>query len=416
MTDILARIGFHTGRAALEAVYYISMPLVYPYLLLRHYTAAIRPGYANLQKGIWVHAASLGEVNAVKPILLELRRRLPTTQILLTTTSETGMKAAAKIGNGISAALSVLDVPHLRRKQFHQLDPGLICIVETEIWPNMLYEAAKKKIPVLFLNARMSESTLSRLRKTSTMLKYVSASVGEIFASAESDAQRFKQLFSAPVTLAGNIKGAVSLAAYDKESIRKQWNFDATDFIVCAGSTRPGEEKMILEMLPRLQREIPNIKIIVAIRHPQRSQEVRGIFRKTGFRAFGDPQPAKGSAGVFILDVLGQLDKAYAMCDLALVGGSFVDFGGHNPLEPVFYHKPVIMGPHHSSCENTVKALLEADAIRVVDAEDLADQIISLWRDPNMASQLGQNGQKVLERFNGSLAIHVSGILKWTRQ
>jgi 3-deoxy-D-manno-octulosonic-acid transferase len=415
MTDFLARVGFHIGRGLLEVIYFLILPFLYPYLAWRRYTAAVHPRYPNIQKGILVHAASLGEVNAVRQLLQELRNRLPSTQILVTTTSVTGMKAASKLGNGIMAALSVLDIPHLRRKQFQAIDPGLICVVETEIWPNFLYEAARKGTPVLFLNARMSVKTMQRLEQAKRVIRYVSGSVAEIFASSEADASRFKMIFPSKVSVAGNIKGAVRLPDFDTDNLRNAWGFRSDNFIICVGSSRPGEEKMMFDILPELHSAIPNLKLIIAIRHPQRSAEVRSVFGKTGYRLLTDQGKDDPDADVLILDVLGQLDKAYAICDLAIVGGSFMDFGGHNPLEPVYYGKPVIMGAYHSSCASTVKALKDAEAIIIAGHDSLSAEIVKLYNNPAVRTQMGLNGRKVLEQYNKSLDVYIAGIMKWMR-
>jgi len=413
MTAILARPGFALARLAIELVYYASLPVVYPILLVKRYTASIRPAYPDLDGGIMVHAASLGEVNAVRSLLAELSARLPDTAIFVSTTSLTGMRAAEKIGGNVSAALSVLDVPHLRRRQLKELNPGLICVVETEIWPNLLYEAARRGIPVLFLNARMSAGTLNRLLPLRGMLKIAGVAVKEIFASTQADAERFKQLFNAKVTVAGNLKAALRLPDYDPADLRGQWGFCQDDFIVCAGSTRPGEEKLLADILAPLQAGIPRLKLIVGVRHPQRSKEVKNLFNDANSRMFSEAEPAADAANVLILDVLGQMDKAYAMSDIALVGGSFYDFGGHNPLEPAYYGKPVIMGPYHSSCAASVKNMLDADAIIITGRDSLEDTIAALYRDPSRRHEMGANGKEMLKRLGQALDVHLDGILRW---
>lgn len=416
MTVFPARLGWMILRFAMEALYYVCFPVAYPILVLKRYTASINPQYPNINKGIMVHAASLGEVNAVRSLLQDLSMMFPDKQIFITTTSNTGMKAAAKIGGNIRAALSVLDIPHLRRRQLLDINPGLICVVETEIWPNLLYEASQQEIPVIFLNARMGTRTLHRLQPFHKLIRLLGASIKEIYASTEKDAARFAQLFKVPVTVAGNIKTALRLPAYDTDSLRASWGFTNDDCIICAGSTRPGEEKLLLDLLPLLHESIPSLKLILAIRHPQRINEVKSLCRKVDYRQFSLQDSTHNSKEVLILDVLGQLDKAYAICDIAIVGGSFFDFGGHNPLEPVYFGKAVIMGHYHSSCAASVQSLQKASAILLADKDNLAETILNLYRNVELRSKMGRNGKQVLEDSNRSLEVHLEGIAKWVQR
>jgi 3-deoxy-D-manno-octulosonic-acid transferase len=381
----------------IEVLFILFYPFIYTFLWLKSYLPSIQFEGKDINKGILFHAASMGEVNAIRPLVLKHLENHPDIEICITTSTITGLKQARSISAKIQAFLSVLDIPHLRNKQLSLINPGLICIVETEIWFNMLYWASKHNVPVLFLNARMSASSFGKYIKLRKLLGFVGKSIVAIHAQSEEDAKRYRQVFSTAVFNSGNLKYALKLNDYDQADIRKEWGFSANDFIMCWGSSRPGEESLILSNLPSLIKSIPNLKVIIAIRHPNRVNEVVSLFSNEPYQLFSKLEDAYESDDrVLLIDRLGVLDKAYAICDLAIVGGSFFDFGGHNPLEPAFYTKPIIIGEFHHSCRDSVKRLLNGKGIIVSDAGKLKQDILMLGKDSELRHRLGSNAKQVL--------------------
>ncbi|MDY0151320.1 MAG: glycosyltransferase N-terminal domain-containing protein [Candidatus Cloacimonas sp.] len=405
---------FTIYNAIIEAVYFLCYPFLLVLLKAKNYREAMQATGADTNKGILIHAASMGEVNAVKPLILRLVEAYPETRVCITTSTVTGLKLAKDISPQVFAYLSCLDVAHLRKKQLSAINPGLICIVETEIWPNMLAWAARNRVPVVFLNARMSLRSLGRYRYLKGLLVVLGSSIKAIMAQTNADAMRFEQIFSAPVISAGNLKFSLQLAEYDAQQLRSQWNFASADYILCWGSSRPGEEALLLGILPQLRAVIPKLKLIIAVRHLQRMPEVLTLLKETDYRLFSDLETdtQKQSTEILIIDEMGVLDKAYAISDLAIVGGSFYDFGGHNPLEPAFYSKPIIIGKYHHSCKESVKKLLDGQGIIVSDADILASDILKLSFKQARSKELGVNAKKVLSDNSAALDNHLEIIRK----
>ncbi len=396
-----------------EIIFKLLFPVFKFFLKKIDYDSALQASYQSSQGGLWIHAASLGEINAVRSLVLELCNHFPANQIVISTTTVNGLKAAQKLHPHIKSYLSVIDLPSLRAEQFKQIAPKLICIVETEIWPSFLWEAKKRELPILFLNARLSQKSLKRILPFRPLLRILGTSIKQIMAKSEEDAHRFKKIFDAQIKTAGNLKFALSPNQYPETELRQKMGFNAEDFIICMGSSRPKEEALIIGILAQLQVLKPNIKLILAPRHPNRVAEViklctgfdYGLLSKNDFSTQGQ--------SILIIDVLGQLNQAYAICDLALVGGSFYDFGGHNPLEPAFYGKPIIMGPYYSSCTESVEQLQQAEAIHISEANNLLDSIECLLKSESKRLQMGQNAKELLANLKGSLDIHLKGVLKW---
>ncbi|MDD2229294.1 MAG: glycosyltransferase N-terminal domain-containing protein [Candidatus Cloacimonetes bacterium] len=388
----------------LEAVYILFFPVIYIILNALKYLPSIFVRGNDTNKGILFHAASVGEVNAIKPLVTKLLDEDRALQIVITTSTITGLQLAQSISPLVQAYLSAVDVPHIRNKQLDKINPSLICIVETEIWLNMLYWAKRHKVQVLFINARMSERTFKWYHKLRNILRFVGSSIEGIYAQSEENALRYRQIFNCPVINSGNLKYSLKLKDYNQNDIRKELGFKEEDFILCWGSSRPGEEALILSMLPALTTKIPKLKLIIAIRHTNRLKEVLALLQNLHYRLY-----SKGiledniDTKVLVIDTLGVLDKAYAICDVAIVGGSFYDFGGHNPLEPAFYAKPIIIGNFHRSCKDSVKKLQEGNGIVVSDGSKLNPDIISLAKDEAKRNSLGTHAKQILNENSQAL-------------
>lgn len=404
----MALLLFHLANLLLELVFWFSYPLLRMVLRQKNYLDALNPSAVNSRGGILFHAASVGEVNALRPLLIAIRESHPQREIILTVNTVTGLNVAKKLG--FVAYLSVLDIPHLRSAQLKAISPRLICIAETELWLNLLYQAKRQKIDVVFVNARISEKSLKRYLNFKPLLKHLQSPIKALFCQSGEDMRRFARLFDVPLHDYGNLKYAISLPAYDTADLRRSFGFGGSDFIICLGSSRPGEEALLKSILPELRDLIPNLKLVIAIRHPKRSTEVRAIFPEAAL--FSDPSSYPGRE-VFVIDEIGHLNQFYALCDLALVGGSFYDFGGHNPLEPAFYAKAVIMGQFYRSCRDSVKQLQTYEAITISDRHNLKHDILQLYQDQNLRLTLGGNAKKCIQENSESLHKHIQGLKPW---
>ena len=182
----------------------------------------------------------------------------------------------------------MFDIYSLRKKQLKTFNPGLLCVMETEIWPNLLLLARSQKIPVLFINARLSERSVKRLRAIRPLLKILERPICEIMAKSEEDAQRFEQIFDTKITVAGNLKFAALPIEIDAAGLRQKWGFATSDLIICAGSTRPGEEQLLLKAFSKLQHEYPHVKLIIVPRHLNRMDEIVKLLEGFSYRLFSD--------------------------------------------------------------------------------------------------------------------------------
>jgi len=390
----------------LTGLYYLLYPVLLIHFTRIKYLAALKCDGTDSRRGILFHAASVGEVNAIKPLVNKLLASQPEYGISITTTSQTGRKQAENIDPRIKAHLSALDVKHLRDRQLNRINPALICIVETEIWPNMLSWAKQHHIPVIFLNARMSERSLNRYTMIKGIFRYLAAPVHGVYAQSELDSKRFKTLLDCHVQYLGNLKLSVQLPEYDIEELRAQWGYQNDDLIICWGSSRPGEEALIVSLWQKLKNQLPKIRLILAPRHPQRIKEVVDACKDLEQELWSDVagkqilEPRQQRKELLIIDTLGMLDKAYAISDLAIIGGSFYDFGGHNPLEAAFYAKAIIIGEYHHSCRDSVAQLLDAGAIVVSNKDKLLADIIDLGNAVDKREQMGLRAKKVLTENN----------------
>lgn len=408
----MIRFLFHFSNILLEICCVLLSPLILIFIGIRRYWGALNFKATNSEKGIMIHSASVGEVNAVRPLVKALQAKYPNLKIVMTCTTLTGLQQAKTLN--IHAYLSVLDLPWLRKKQLQSINPQIIIIVETEIWPNLLYQAKRQGIKVAFVNARLSEKSVNRFKHLKSVLHFLEEPIKVIMTQTEADAVRFKNLFTVPVLYAGNLKFALQLPQYNELELRKKYGYNSEDFIICFGSSRPGEEDLLKSILPELKLSIPELKLIIAIRHTQRIGEVRALFPEAAI--FSELQEnVSEAADVLLIDTIGHLNEFYAICDLSIVGGSFVDFGGHNPLEPAFYGKPIIMGPYHSSCAGSVQELLSFNAILISDSQNLKRDVIYLYQNPEKRKEMGENARICIERNKNALENHLRGLEQWIK-
>ncbi|MDD4310141.1 MAG: 3-deoxy-D-manno-octulosonic acid transferase, partial [Candidatus Cloacimonetes bacterium] len=243
------------------------------------------------------------------------------------------------------------------------------------------------------------------------LLQYLETPILAIHAQSSIDAERFAAVFNKPVFNSSNLKYALYLEEYDSSSMRKEWGFGIDDFIICWGSSRPGEEALLISILPELSLSIPNLKIIIAPRHLERLPELQNLLIETNYKKYSD-RIESISANILLIDEMGVLPKAYAICDIAIVGGSFRDFGGHNPLEPAFYSRPIVIGEFHNSCKESVTKLQENAGIMISDAKSLLHDLQKLASNPALRTKMGKNSCQVLRNNSSALNIQLEAIIQ----
>jgi 3-deoxy-D-manno-octulosonic-acid transferase len=388
--------------------------LAYPFLLLCLPRAEKRQrlGFHTpiLENTIWLHAASVGEVNASKTLIHNILKKYPEYQLLVTTTSMTGQQTVQAIDKRIITHLLPLDVPFLMMRFIMKVDPVIFILIETELWPSLLVLLQGFSVPVIWVNARVSERSFSRYKRLKPLWKMLR----HIFAAANAqsvlDATRLQMLGFKHVQNTHNLKFAMELPAYNKMELRQQWQIPANSFVLVFGSSRPGEEEILQRILPTLQSQIPHLQVILVPRHLNRLEEVKAIFAETRYGLYSEE---KAVNSLTLVDKMGILTQAYALADIAIVGGSFTNFGGHNPLEPAFYGLPVIMGEFHSSCHDSVDKLRREKAIIISNQDRLAEDILALYHDAEKRNKMGLAAKAVMNQYAGSLTANLHSIDKW---
>ena len=366
----------------------------------------------GFKKSVWIHAASVGEVNAVKPLISQLLQKYSHKDFLMTTMTSTGLEAAKTISPKLVVSLFPVDASFIQRRFFNKINPELIILIETELWPNMLHIARKRKIPVVMVNARISDKSFPKYRNLRFFWKSVWKAIKAVNAQSEKDAQRFIGLKFDNVVNAHNLKFCLDLHEFDKATLRKELGYSKSDFIVVWGSSRPGEEKLFKKVFISLKEKINNLKVIIVPRHLHRVPQVSDIFKEFDFKLYAK---LDNPGEILIVDEMGILNMIYALSDVAVIGGSFYNFGGHNPLEPAFYGTSTIIGKYHHSCRDSVDRLLENDGIIVSDKKKLADDIMNLYNNVEYRKKLGSNAKQTLGLNSDSLKMNLKILEKYLK-
>lgn len=368
-------------------------------------------GPASAAPAIWVHAVSVGEVQAASSLVQALRARYPHIPLTLTTVTPTGAaRARALFGDRVDVRYVPYDLPGSVRRFFERVKPRVAVILETELWPNLYRGCGTRGIPLVLASARISPRSVGRYRMLASLFRETLSHGIVIAAQGEGDAERFRAIGANPAKthVVGNIKFDLELPADIRErGARRRAEHSATGrFLWVAGSTHEGEEEAAIAAQAALAKAgVPNL-LVIAPRHPPRFGAVadllaaRGVCslrRSTGGFAGPDTQ-------VLLLDTLGELMDWYAAADTAFVGGSLVPVGGHNLLEPAALAVATVTGPHVFNAEDIATALVAEGAVeQVQDAAGLAGAMLRLARDAAGRERRGRLGQALVERNRGTL-------------
>lgn len=361
---------------------------------------------------IWVHGASVGEIRAAAPLVQTLHRKYPERPILVTTFSATGRRHARQLfGDKVMVSLMPYDLPFFVNRFLETTKPAVGVIMETEIWPNLYAGCAKRNIPLLLVSARMSERAFNRYSdwKFRGLIRGALQRVQQVAAQSEADAARFQSLGAdtARLSIMGNLKFDVQagddlLAA---GQVLRQKLFGKAGVVV-AGSTREGEEPILLEAFRKLLQTQPNTVLVLAPRHPERANAVAAAISTAGFgfRRLSGGDAALKPGEVLLVDVLGQLMKFYAAGDLAFVGGTLVPVGGHNLLEPAAVGLPVLAGPHLENVKDVAGMLKDAGVLTpVTDADSVAAAAAWLLSNASTRHSIGEMARGKVMQNRGAL-------------
>lgn len=372
---------------------------------------------------IWIHAVSVGEVFAVTRLVKELESALPGHQIVVSTTTRTG-QALARERFGLNRVFYCpLDLPWAVSAYLNALQPSLLILAETEFWPNLLHGCFGRSIPVVVVNARISNRSWPRYQKLRRLWRPLLSSLSRVLAQSQIDADRLLELGCDPdrLSVSGNLKFDVRVAQ-ESEATRWLKSMSAGLRFVVAGSTLEGEEAALIDAWPRLIAVDPKLVLILAPRHPERFSAVAALLEKAGAlwtkrsswtAESAAPQHATRSlrpGEVFLLDTIGELASVYSLAAVAFVGGSLVPAGGHNPLEPAQFAVPIVMGPHYANFVAIVDSLRSHDALRIVEKVDLASALIGLLSNRLAAGDMGKRAKAVFDEQAGATGRSVEAI------
>lgn len=379
-------------------------------------------------KPIWIHGLSVGEVLSAEPLVHAMQERFPLAPLLFSVTTFTGHQIARSRFQSSATAIFYFpfDWRFSVKRAAAAADPGSVIIVETDVWPNFLCEMKRRSVPVIFANARLSERSFKGYRRLRFFMKPVFRLFSHICAQTVEDAERFRQLgvSSDRVTITGNIKFDQHGERSDARAVadlRKQLAMDAGHTVFLAGSTHEGEETILKNVFLRLKQHFPDLLLIIVPRNPARAASIRREFQSEHVAVClmntpSEDRPA-GPSEVVVVDAIGVLKPLYALADIAFVGGSLVHAGGHNPLEPAAYSKPILFGPDMSDFKEIARMLVEENAgLQVHNADALSDALRLLLADPSNAKAMGERAFRVFSTNRGATERTVRVVESWIRR
>ncbi len=376
--------------------------------------------YPQLFRPIWVHAVSLGEALSIKLLIEDLRKSLPQAQFIFTTVTPTGNKIARSIATDRDFVTYLpFDFSFVMRRFINKLNPSLLIIAETEIWPNLISILFSRHIPIIVVNGRISDSSFRGYKILKPFIKPVLNRVTVFCVQSPVDRRRLIELGVAEskIIVSGNLKfDNRSAALQAPANLRAQIGLRAEDLLFVCGSTHPQEEEVILAAYKQLLREFRNLKLLIAPRHPERCKDVASIISRAGYRAVfvSDSAPCQNclTHPVFILDTVGELRNFYNIADIVFVGGSLVKKGGHNILEPAILGKPVLFGPFMHNFRDIAQLFLANNAAVMVSGRDeLVDAIHRLLNDTKEMEQIVLRAYEVISANRGAAQKDLNQIL-----
>jgi 3-deoxy-D-manno-octulosonic-acid transferase len=360
------------------------------------------------ERPIWCHAVSVGEVLAVSELLKAVKEQWPRVPLYLSTVTATGQETACNRLGDVADAIFYLpfDLPPILSSFVGRVNPRLFLVVETELWPGLITELGERKIPQILVNGRISPNSFRNYHAFRWLMSPLLQRFHRLCMQSRRDAARMVAI-GAPeerVLFTGNLKYdtiIASLSNVDPQKVREELGIPAKAKVVVAGSTHPGEEETMLNLLEHCEEELI---LILAPRHPERWDEVAALLEKKGIRFVrrSSGQPA-GNSRVLLLDTLGELLRTYSVAEVAFVGGSLAEKGGHNPLEPAAFAVPVVMGSHIFNFKEVSLLLTEAGGMVVThEAEETIETICRLLREREMAKSMGERGKDAVFQNRGA--------------
>lgn len=404
-------------RYLYTSVYYLCAPLlcirwVYKSFKPPQYREPMRErfGFVTPQKreSIWFHAVSMGESIAAKAIIKKLLEQNPKLNIVVTTTTPTGARQILEdLGDRVTHHFSPCDLPGTIKRFAKRIKPRALVIMETELWPNWLNHMKKTGVPVILANARMSQKSSDNYLKIESLINEIMSAFSLVLAVCEADAQRFVSLGvnAEQCKVTGNIKFDQAFDVNEANGYYPPWSEQQAS-IWLAASTHRGEDRILLSAHKQVVEKLPQAKLIIVPRHPERFDEVAHLIQESGFSLArrSEADTWTESANVLLGDSMGELMLAYQLSDVAFVAGSLVPIGGHNVIEPAMLGKPVISGPYvHNFQEIFHELESQGGALQASTEGEISELVVGLLENEERRKAVGSNAKKVVERSRGAL-------------
>lgn len=367
--------------------------------------------------GILLHAASVGEYNAASPLIRALLKTYPEMPLTVTTLTPTGSERVRhELGQKVFHSYIPIDLPAAVSRLLNRLQPDMIIIMETEIWPNLYLQAQELNIPLLMANARLSGRSVRRFQRISSLVEKTLRTVAWIGAQSAADADRLIECGAKSdcVDITGNLKFDLAIAASLEEkasALRSRWGHMRP--VLIAGSTHEADENVVLPAFVELLKSLPDALLILVPRHPERFgrsiQLSKAAGLRTELRSHGET--CSTQAQCFVIDSIGELMTYYACSDVAFIGGSMGEQGGHNALEPAALGIPVLLGPNMDNAREIAAQLLECNAARRVnDRQEFQKTAENILTDGVLRDRMGQAGRALVEKNRGALDLTLEAV------
>ena len=380
------------------------------------------PAPADVQRpAIWVHAVSVGEVMAALPLLQRLRVDYPGHRLIVTTTTPTGSaRVRDLLGDQVFHVYLPWDLPGSVRRFLRRTRPRLLLLLETELWPNLVHQARARGCRVLLVNARLSAASARGYTRVGPLVRPMLAALDETLCRSLDDSERFLSLGanSDRMKVVGNLKWEARLAGPDQqrgERWRRDWGAERQPLLLAA-STHPHEEEQVLAAFTQLRGQLPDCRLLLAPRHPERARHVAALCRQAGFTPVMFSRGELASGEVIVVDTIGDLPALYGAATVAFIGGSLVPRGGHNPVEAILWGVPLLGGPHLDNFPDMAGALEQAGALgRVADALALAQRARQLLLDSDERERMAGAARTLLQDKRGALATTLEAVARQLR-
>lgn len=381
---------------------------------LRRLGIGLQPGTNKKPKlkTIWIHALSVGEVTSALPLISGLRRKMPDAELVFSATSKAGAEIAEKLlHNKVDRIIPFpFDILPVIKRFLRVIEPDLFILVETDFWPNIISVLRKQDIPTLLVNGRISEKSFQSYQRFSFFFKPLFASFKTLSMQTEKDKDNLISLGvdHRQIETLGNLKYDTALYSASGRNQPVSFSLPAYEYLLVAGSTHEGEEKILLQSYRQLKEEFPHLYLIVAPRNIERGKDIQSLAAKMDLMANRRSRINAGGKDLFILDSIGELNSVYSHADIAFVGGSLVKKGGHNPIEPAIYAIPVIYGTHMEDFSEISQALLLAEgALMVQDQSELTEALQKVLSDTQLLNKMGDAARTCISSQQGVIERHI---------